>query len=172
MAGKLMGRFRNPILLVAAAAMGFVLYSAFFDKTAAPPVTFVSLQGEKVTTADLRGKVVLVNFWATDCPTCIKEMPDIIKTYNKYRAQGFETIAVAMKHDPPNYVLNYTEKNALPFKVALDPQGELARAFGEVKLTPTTFIIDRRGNIVNRILGEPDFAKLHALLEEKLKEQG
>lgn len=172
MAGKLMGRFRNPILLVAAAAMGFVLYSAFFDKTAAPPVTFVSLQGEKITTADLRGKVVLVNFWATDCPTCIKEMPDIVKTYNKYRAQGFETIAVAMKHDPPNYVLNYTEKNALPFKVALDPQGELARAFGEVKLTPTTFIIDRRGNIVNRILGEPDFARLHALLEEKLKEQG
>lgn len=172
MTGKLMGRFRNPILLVAAAAIGFVLYSAFFDKTAAPPVTFVSLQGEKITTADLRGKVVLVNFWATDCPTCIKEMPDIIKTYNKYREQGFETIAVAMKHDPPNYVLNYAEKNALPFKVALDPQGELARAFGEVKLTPTTFIIDRRGNIVNRILGEPDFARLHALLEEKLKEQG
>ena len=172
MTGKLMGRFSNPILLVAAAAIGFVLYSAFFDKTAAPPVTFVSLQGEKITTADLRGKVVLVNFWATDCPTCIKEMPDIVKTYNKYRAQGFETIAVAMKHDPPNYVLNYTEKNALPFKVALDPQGELARAFGEVKLTPTTFIIDKRGNIVNRILGEPDFARLHALLEEKLKEQG
>lgn len=172
MTGKLTGRFRNPILLVAAAAAGFVLYSAFFGKTAAPPVTFVSLQGEKITTADLRGKVVLVNFWATDCPTCVKEMPDIVKTYNKYRAQGFETIAVAMKHDPPNYVLNYTEKNALPFKVALDPQGELARAFGEVKLTPTTFIIDRRGNIVNRILGEPDFARLHALLEEKLKEQG
>lgn len=172
MTGKLTGRFRNPILLVAAAAAGFVLYSAFFGKTAAPPVTFVSLQGEKITTADLRGKVVLVNFWATDCPTCVKEMPDIVKTYNKYRAQGFETIAVAMKHDPPNYVLNYTEKNALPFKVALDPQGELARAFGEVKLTPTTFIIDKRGNIVNRILGEPDFAKLHALLEEKLKEQG
>lgn len=172
MTGKLMGRFRNPILLVAAVAAGFVLYSAFFGKTAAPPVTFVSLQGEKITTADLRGKVVLVNFWATDCPTCIKEMPDIVKTYNKYRAQGFETIAVAMKHDPPNYVLNYTEKNALPFKVALDPQGELARAFGEVKLTPTTFIIDKRGNIVNRILGEPDFARLHALLEEKLKERG
>lgn len=172
MTGKPMGRLRNPILLVAAAAIGFVLYSAFFGKTAAPPVTFVSLQGEKITTADLRGKVVLVNFWATDCPTCIKEMPDIVKTYDKYRAQGFETIAVAMKHDPPNYVLNYAEKNALPFKVALDPQGELARAFGEVKLTPTTFIIDKRGNIVNRILGEPDFAKLHALLEEKLKEQG
>jgi peroxiredoxin len=97
-------------------------------------------------------------------------MPDIVATYKKYQAQGFETIAVAMRHDPPNYVLNYTEKNRLPFKVALDPMGELAKAFGEVKLTPTTFIIDKQGKLVMRILGEPDFAKLHALLEEKLKE--
>ena len=75
-----------------------------------------------------------------------------------------------MKHDPPNYVLNYTEKNKLPFKVVLDPMGVLAKAFGEVKLTPTTFIIDKQGRLVMRILGEPDFVKLHALLEEKLKE--
>lgn len=162
---------RNLILvLVVAAALAFAAFAIWSAKPAAPPVTFVSLQGEKITTADLRGKVVLVNFWATDCATCIKEMPDIVATYNKYRAQGFETIAVAMKHDPPNYVLNYTEKNKLPFKVALDPMGALAKAFGEVKLTPTTFIIDRQGRLVMRILGEPDFAKLHALLEEKLKE--
>lgn len=75
-----------------------------------------------------------------------------------------------MKHDPPNYVLNYAEKNKLPFTVALDPMGALAKAFGEVKLTPTTFIIDKQGRMVMRILGEPDFAKLHALLAEKLKE--
>ncbi len=162
---------RNLILvLVVAAALAFAAFAIWSAKPAAPPVTFVSLQGEKITTADLRGKVVLVNFWATDCATCIKEMPDIVATYNKYRAQGFETIAVAMKHDPPNYVLNYTEKNKLPFKVALDQMGALAKAFGEVKLTPTTFIIDRQGRLVMRILGEPDFAKLHALLEEKLKE--
>jgi peroxiredoxin len=75
-----------------------------------------------------------------------------------------------MRHDPPNYVLGYVEKNKLPFTVALDPMGELAKAFGEVKLTPTTFVIDKQGKVVTRILGEPDFAKLHALLEEKLKE--
>lgn len=162
---------RNLILvLVVAAALAFAAFAIWSAKPAAPQVTFVSLQGEKITTADLRGKVVLVNFWATDCTTCIKEMPDIVATYNKYRAQGFETIAVAMKHDPPNYVLNYTEKNKLPFKVALDPMGTLAKAFGEVKLTPTTFIIDKQGRLVMRILGEPDFAKLHALLEEKLRE--
>jgi peroxiredoxin len=160
-------------LILAAVVAGAIAFAAFALWSARPPapqVTFVSLQGEKITIASLRGKVVLVNFWATDCVTCIKEMPDITATYNKYRAQGFETIAVAMRHDPPNYVLNYVEKNKLPFKVALDPMGELAKAFGEVKLTPTTFVIDKQGKVVTRILGEPDFAKLHALLEEKLKE--
>lgn len=160
-------------LILSAVVIGAIAFAAFAmwnARPAAPEVTFVSLQGKKITTASLRGNVVLVNFWATDCVTCIKEMPDITATYNKYRAHGFETIAVAMRHDPPNYVLNYVEKNKLPFTVALDPMGELAKAFGEVKLTPTTFVIDRQGKVVTRILGEPDFAKLHALLEEKLKE--
>lgn len=133
-------------------------------------MTFVSLAGERVAMNDLRGKVVLIEFWATDCATCVKEMPQLVATYNKYHAQGFETIAVAMKHDPPNYVLAYNNRNRLPFKVALDPMGELARAFGEVKLTPMTFLVDKRGAVVARMLGERDFARLHALIEEKLKE--
>ena len=161
----------NRILAaVVAVAIAFAAFAFWNARPAAPTVTFVSLQGEKITTASLRGKVVLVNFWATDCVTCVKEMPEIVATHNKYRERGFETIAVAMRHDPPNYVLSYTEKNKLPFKVALDPMGELAKAFGEVKLTPTTFVIDKQGNVVTRILGEPDFAKLHALLEQKLGE--
>jgi peroxiredoxin len=97
-------------------------------------------------------------------------MPDIARTYDRYRGRGLEFIAVAMRHDPPNRVLDYTEKNGLPFKVALDPMGELAVAFGSVTFTPTTFVIDKRGNIVSRIQGAPDFARLHQLLDEKLKE--
>lgn len=158
------------IVILSVAAAGFALYAALFDKTMAPQVTFVSLQGEQITMHSLRGKVVLVNFWATDCAICLKEMPEMVKTYNKYHERGFEYVAVAMKYDPPNYVISYAEKNALPFKVALDPMGALAQAFGDVKLTPTTFVIDRRGNLVSRIVGEPDFAKLHELLEAKLKE--
>jgi peroxiredoxin len=94
----------------------------------------------------------------------------MVQTYEKYRKNGFELIAVAMPYDPPNYVIRYTEKNALPFKVALDPMGEAARAFGDVKLTPTTIVIDKRGNMVWRTIGEPDFAKLEALIEKKLAE--
>jgi peroxiredoxin len=137
-----------------------------------PEVTLTTITGEKLTAADLRGKVVLVNFWATSCVTCVKEMPKLVATYRKHRDRGFETIAVAMSYDPPNYVLHYAEKNALPFKVALDPVGAAARAFGDVSLTPTTFVIDRRGTIVKRYLGEPDFAELDRLIEGKLAEAG
>ena len=162
---------RNSILiLVVLGVLGFAAYTGFMQNNAAPGVTFTSIRGEKIGPGELRGRVVLVNFWATDCPTCVKEMPRLAQTYTKYQPKGFELIAVAMRHDPPNYVLNYTEKNALPFKVALDPMGELAKAFDNVKLTPTTIVIDKRGNVVTRILGEPDFAKLEALIEQKLAE--
>jgi len=136
----------------------------------APQVTFVSLQGEKMTTQSLRGKVVLVTFWATDCAVCRKDMPALVETYDRYRSRGLEMIAVAMQYDPPNYVIRYAAQQRLPFKVALDPMGELARAFGDVQLTPTTLVIDKRGKILERLQGEPDFDKLRALLERKLNE--
>jgi peroxiredoxin len=158
-------------LLVAAVAV-FCGYRAWYATSPAPAVTFTALTGERVSTAELRGRVVLVNFWATDCVICVKEMPRMVKTYAKYHPQGFEFIAVAMPYDPPNYVIAYAQKNALPFRVALDPMGRLTQAFGDVKLTPTSIVIDRRGNVVARILGEPDFAKLESLIEKKLAERG
>lgn len=135
---------------------------------AAPESTFVLLDGSKKTTADFRGKVTLVNFWATSCTTCVAEMPKIIGTYDKYRERGFETIAVAMSYDPPSYVVNYSETRKLPFKVAIDNTGAVAQAWGEVRLTPTTFVVNKRGEIVKRYVGEPDFAELHRLIEELL----
>jgi len=160
---------RFLILLALAALLALLFAQAVSQEPPAPQVTFTSLKGEKIPMGSLRGKVVLVNFWATSCVGCIHEMPQMIDTYRKYNTQGLETIAVAMSYDPPNYVLNYTEKNALPFKVALDVQGSIARAFGDVQLTPTTFVIDKHGNIIKRILGEPDFAQLRTLLEKELQ---
>jgi peroxiredoxin len=135
---------------------------------AAPEVTYISLTGEKITSQSLRGKVVMVNFWATSCTTCVKEMPQMIETYKKFNGQGLEFVAVAMKYDPPNYVINFTENRKLPFKVALDSNGELAKAFGDVALTPTTFVIDKQGNIIKRYVGEPEFGALHELLKKAL----
>lgn len=137
---------------------------------AAPNSTFVLLDGSKQTTADLKGKVTLVNFWATSCVTCVAEMPKVISTYNKYQAQGYDTLAVAMSYDPPSYVVNYTETRKLPFKVAIDNTGAVAKAWGDVQLTPTTYLVNKRGEIVKQYVGEPDFAALHQLIEKLLAE--
>lgn len=158
------------MLLLAAvvAALGAALYYSLFSRTPAPDVRFSEITGRQTAMQDLRGKVVLVNFWATSCVTCIEEMPEMVRTYNKYQERGLDFIAVAMNYDPPNYVLNYAQTRQLPFRVALDTKGEVAKAFGDVRLTPTTFLIDKQGNIVKRYVGEPDFAELHRLVEEKL----
>lgn len=161
---------RQAGMSLVVAAIVIAAYFAIWQVPEAPQVQFKTLAGEKISTSDLRGKVVLVNFWATSCVTCMAEMPRIIETFNKYKAQGFETVAVAMDYDPPNYVLAYAQQKQLPFKVALDVDGSVAKSFGNVRLTPTTFIIDKRGRVIKQYLGEPDFAQLHALLEAKLKE--
>ena len=137
---------------------------------AAPESTFVLLDGSTKTTADMKGKVTLVNFWATSCVTCVAEMPKITSTYNKYKSQGYDTLAVAMRYDPPSYVVNYVETRQLPFKVAIDNTGAVAKAWGDVQLTPTTFLVNKRGQIVKQFVGEPDFAALHQLIEKLLAE--
>lgn len=136
--------------------------------TPAPASTFVLLDGSRQSTGDLKGKVTLVNFWATSCVTCVAEMPQLIATHDKYKAQGYETLAVAMSYDPPSYVVNFTETRKLPFKVAIDNTGGVARAWGDVKLTPTTYLLNKRGEIIKRYVGPPDFAELHKLIEKLL----
>ncbi len=162
-------------LLVAGVAALLVAGSAAYyltagQGTAAPMATYVLLDGSQKTTADLKGRVTLVNFWATSCVTCVGEMPKIIATYNKYHAQGFDTLAVAMSYDPPSYVVNYAETRKLPFQVAIDNTGAAANAWGPVQLTPTTFLVNKRGEIVKRFIGEPDFDDLHRLIEKLLAE--
>ncbi len=152
------------VAAIAAAGAWFALAPA----NTAPNTTFTSIKGEKFTTESLRGKVVLVNFWATSCVTCVKEMPMMVDTYNKYAPQGYEMVAVAMSYDPANYVLNFAESRKLPFKVALDPVGDIARSFNDVKLTPTSFLIDKEGRILKRYLGEPNVAEFHATIEKAL----
>ena len=154
-----------PIIILA--LLGFLLFQ-LNNKPVAPNVTFTTIEGKKINMADLKGKVVLVNFWATDCSGCIKEMPDLIKTYNTYREKGFELIAVAMPYDPPAQVLNYTKQKALPFPVMHDGLSEITQAFGGVNLTPTTYIFDRQGNRLQRKIGEIDFNELKMMLDKEL----
>lgn len=139
-------------------------------KEPAPAVDYVLLNGQKVNSTQWAGKVMLVNFWATSCATCVKEMPQIAATHEKFKARGFDTLAVAMSYDPPAFVARFAESRQLPFGVAIDNTGSVAHAFGPVQMTPTTFLINKRGEIIKRYVGEPDFAALHSLIEKLLAE--
>jgi peroxiredoxin len=165
----------RPLLLLALAALlaaaGWFGWQAFFGAAQpAPPVAYTLLDGSKHHTDALRGKVVLVNFWATSCTTCVAEMPELIATHRKYAPRGYETLAVAMSYDPPAYVARFAHTRGLPFRVAIDNTGAIAKSYGDVKLTPTTFVLNKRGEIVKRYVGTPDFHALHALVEKLLAE--
>ncbi len=155
------------IALAAVASLGAYVYWGAATH-AAPTSEFVLLDGNTTDTAALRGKVTLVNFWATSCTTCVAEMPDIVATYNKYKDQGYDTLAVAMQYDPPQYVLNYAQSRQLPFKVALDHTGAVAKAWGDIKITPTTYLVNQQGEIVKTYVGAPNFDELHQLIERLL----
>jgi peroxiredoxin len=151
-------------LVVLAAVYAFV----FLKPASVHEVRFSSLSGETFSTTDLRGKVVLVNFWATYCGSCIAEMPKFVESHNKFAARGYETIAVAVRQDKPEHVAQFAASRALPFRIALDSSGDAARQFGNVRLTPTTFIIDREGRVLRRYIGEPNWTEFHQLVEKAL----
>ena len=129
---------------------------------------FVLLDGSTRISADFKGRVTLVNFWATSCTSCVAEMPKLVDTYNKYHGRGYDTIAVAMRYDPPSSVVNFTQTRQLPFRVAIDNTGLVAHQWGDVQLTPTSYLVDKQGQIVKRYVGAPDFTELHKLLETLL----
>ena len=155
-------------LAVIAAVGGWLALGSSAVHDAAPQVRYTLLDGQQKSMADLKGQVVLVNFWATSCTTCVAEMPQLVSTFEKYRGRGYQTVAVAMSYDPPAYVANFAESRQLPFSVAIDNTGEIARSFGDVRLTPTSMLINKRGQIVKRYVGAPDFAALHRLVEQLL----
>lgn len=155
--------------LLASVTIAAIAAVASFTLTRpAPEVQFKAISGETFSTSELRGKVVLVNFWATYCGPCMKDMPKVIDAHRKFSPRGYETIAVAVWRDDPDRVAQYTSKHALPFRVALDSSGELAREFGNVRITPTIFLIDKNGKVLRRYVGEPDWTELHKLAERAL----
>jgi len=158
------------VAVLAIAIGGYLTFQSVAGHESAPSVDYTLLDGTKTNTTHLRGKVVLVNFWATSCTTCVHEMPQVVATYEKFKGRGYDTLAVAMSYDPPAYVMNYAETRKLPFGVAIDDTGTIAKSFGNVQMTPTSVLINKKGEIVKRFVGEPDFAKLHDLVEKLLSE--
>lgn len=154
------------IALLLFTVAGFAGYSLWFGKTPAPAVSFTTLTGQKLDLASLKGNVVLVNFWATSCSGCVAEMPQMQQMHQQYASKGLRILAVAMDYDPPNYVQAYVRQRQLPFMVTMDTQGKIAKAFGDIQLTPSTFLIDRDGHIVKRYVGVMNFNEVRQLIAQ------
>ena len=108
--------------------------------------TLTDLQGKTWTLKDLKGKVVLVNFWATWCPPCQKEMPDLEALYNLYKDQGFVILALS-QDDETEKVAPFIAERKITFPVLLDPGQKVGKLF-EVNGIPKTFVYDREGRLV------------------------
>ena len=157
------------IVVAAVLTIGIGAFVALRQRSAAAPdVTFATLSGKTMDLRTLRGHVVLVNFWSTTCVTCVTEMPRLIETHRRFAPRGYETVAVAVQSDVPDMVTTFARERALPFTVVLDAKGEAAQRFGNVRVTPTSFLIDQNGRVLKKYVGQPDWTELHTLVDKAL----
>jgi peroxiredoxin len=133
-----------------------------------PAIDYPIIDGRRIGPAELAGRPVLINFWATTCGICIAEMPDLIRLYEAWRPRGLQMLAIAMPYDRPDRVIEFARRKALPFPVALDPMGQAVAAWGGVEATPLSWLAGRDGRIRQRWLGRPDFTRLRADIEALL----
>lgn len=119
-------------------------------------VVFQLIDGRRIPLGELRGRPVLVSFWATTCPACLREIPHLKALHREAAPLGLVMVAVAMPYDPPSEVLALAAERELPYDVAVDVQGRVLRAFGHVPATPTHFLVDGAGEIEFHRVGPLD----------------
>ncbi len=140
--------------ILAVAALLAYLWLSPSGHPVAPTAAFKDLHGKQFTLAELNGRPVIINFWATTCPGCVKEIPVLIQMADKYAAQQLQIIGVSMNYDPESQVREMVKQKKMNYTIVLDSSGELARTFNNVTLTPTTFFINKQGQIIKHKLGE------------------
>jgi peroxiredoxin len=135
----------------------------------AKPFVVPVATGGTLRLSDLRGKVVMVNFWATWCPPCKEEMPAIQSLYDRFKDEGFDVVALSVDSQGREAVVSFVKEHKLTFSVGLDQTMQVAGAYG-VRGLPATFLVDKEGRMVTAALGprEWDGAAAHALIRSLL----
>jgi peroxiredoxin len=136
--------------------LGHIL-TAISKPVPAPGFTLEDMDGKKFSLKDYRGKVVLLNFWATWCPPCRREMPSIERVYQHFKSRNFVVLALNQMEDG-DQVFTYTAELAVAptFPILFDKDSDVSRAYSVVGL-PTTYLIDKKGNIRFRAIGGREF---------------
>lgn len=158
------------IILVLATGASWLLLSPD-SLSNAPAISLKTTDGRVIHLQSLQGKPVLITFWATTCHSCIKEIPHLISLYNELSVKGLEIIGVAMSYDPPNQVIELVNRGKVSYPIALDVDGSIAKAFDNVMLTPTSFLISPDGKIIQYRRGEMDMGLLRQKILDLLMQQ-
>ena len=156
----------NPGGLLVNTASGEV----FTREGQAQDFTFQTLNGESVTLSDMRGNVVMVDFWSSWCAPCRAEAPDLVETYDRYRDRGVEFIGLAI-WDDRGQVEGFVSRYGVTYLNGLDETGRIAIDYG-VRGIPEKYFIDRDGNVVKKFVGLISAEKLGATLDELLLHPG
>ena len=150
---------RRLLVAVALLALGARASAAdikrWRGKPAALPIALLGVDGEPVSLQQFRGKVVLVNFWATWCEPCIAEMPSMQQLRERLAAEGFEVLAVNYQEGPAR-ISAFMQKMNLSFPIVRDTDGQVARVWG-ARVFPASYLVDRRGDIRYAISGDADW---------------
>lgn len=134
----------------------------------APDFTVTDIHGKKLSLADYRGKVVLLDFWATWCAPCLEEIPHFVEMQQQLGAQGFQTIGISMD-DGPKPVLQFYQDHKLNYPVAVG-DAKLADSYGGILGLPVTFVINRDGQIRKKFVGATDPAVIEQEVVAALKQ--
>ncbi|TNG02043.1 MAG: TlpA family protein disulfide reductase [Gammaproteobacteria bacterium] len=134
-----------------------------------PPLQVKTVDGGSFMLVEKdRSPATLVSFWASSCKVCIKEIPEFIHLYDDLRPNKLRMIGIAMHYDRPDFTLAAIKHFEIPWPVALDLDGQLAATFGDVSLTPTTFLLDHEGHVVWQRTGAVDFESLRRIIGSML----
>lgn len=156
---------RYSLIIVGVIIAFFTIQNLMTQQALMPELSFKDMDGQSHSLADYKGKPILVIFWATDCPGCIAEMPELITLHNDYASQGLTMIGVAMPHDSIEHIQTMRANKKLPYTITWDKDGTISQAFGNVRVTPTHFLINPEGEIVMRKIGVLNSIRLHDMLQ-------
>jgi len=155
-----------PLIIIVLAIAGYFIFTSSSFRSA-PDINMTSLDGNAINTLQRNNKFLLMSFWATTCSSCVKEMPHLIDLQKRF-TDKIDVVGVAMYYDNLEHVHEMIKRRGLNYNIVFDGNGKIGEAFGGIRLTPTSFLINARGQVIYQKIGDIDFHKLEQTITNKV----